>query len=368
MLKEQRIDWDPATGVVNTPPQQVFLELTTRCNLACLHCSKDYGLPEAGNKQELDPAIIERLMPWLERARFVNLNVVGEPMLARSFGDVTRRLAQAGVDVSFNTNGLLLSEKRAENLVRDGVQSVAVSFDGTSFNMPLRGVGWETVRDGLVNLDEAKRRLGSDLPHLALAYTLMRSNLSELVPLLDDVLPRVRLHAVHIQPLVVFYETLRGENIYEATAVDECVERARALCTSHGTELVLFRSQFSQDERSADLTEQIRELGPFSPELGCTDPFHEIKVRADGSLDACSFGRRVDVNLAERDLGEIWNGPWYRQLRLALAAGRYEGICAKCPCIHGGAMNQLTPLRPGVHHSKAARLSDVAGPSTARER
>jgi MoaA/NifB/PqqE/SkfB family radical SAM enzyme len=363
---------------VHTPPQQVFLELTSRCNLACLHCSTDYGLPGPRQK-DLDPAIVERLMPWLERARFVNLNVVGEPLLASSLDSVAGRLAGAGVEVSFNTNGLLLSERRSEHLVRQGVHSISVSFDGTSFNEALRGVSWEVVRDRLVAIDAAKRRLGAVKPHLAVAYTLMKSNLPELVPLLEHLLPRVHLHAVHLQPLVVFYETLRSENVYDAPAVDATVERARELCAAHGTELVLFRSQFSQDERSPELTEQLRELGPFSTRLGCTDPFHEIKVRADGRLDACSFGRCTDpfheikvradgrldacsfgrspdVNLADTDLGEVWNGPWYRELRLALAAGCFEGLCAKCPYINGCALNQLTPLRPGVHHSKADRL------------
>jgi len=178
----------------------------------------------------------------------------------------------------------------------------------------------------------------------------------ELPQLLRELLPQVRFHAVHVQPLVVFYETLRSQNVYEAEAVDEVIEQCRALCQEHGAELVLFRSQFVQDERQGKSLELVRELGPYSDKYGCTDPFFELKVRADGGILACSFGLEPQVNLLRDDPDEVWNGEWYCNLRKALYAKRFEGRCSNCPCLFGSMENQLTPLREGVHHSREAQF------------
>lgn len=356
MLKDALIDCDAATGRMRSLPQQIFLELSERCNLACVHCSKDYGRPAPDQERDLPWRALERLQPWLHAARFVNLNIVGESLLAPHFDAAVELCTAGGAEVSFNTNGLLFTPQRCALFVERGVHSIAMSFDGMQSNSRVRGVGYELLRSKLALLLDARTRLGRTLPHVSLAYTLMRHNVGELVPLLEDLLPRGRIHAVHVQPLVVFYESMRGENVYAAEAVDESVERARTVCARHGTELVLFRSRFVQDERSRPLEELVRELGPYSERYGCTDPFFEIKVRADGSVMSCSYGRMCGANVLEHELDEIWNSAWYRELRLKLYAGIYEGRCQGCPCRFGSASNQLDALRPGVDHSRAARF------------
>jgi MoaA/NifB/PqqE/SkfB family radical SAM enzyme len=343
---------------MNRPPQQIFLEVSGRCNLACVHCPKDYGRPEAALEQDLPLETIERLRPWLEQARFVNLNVVGESLLAPHFDDVVRRTCAGEAEVPFNTNGLLLTERRCEFLVAQGVNSIAVSFDGLETHERVRGVRYEVVRDRLLTLAAARERARSARPHLAIAYTLMRRNLRELPLLLANLLPRCRIHAVHVQPLVVFYETLRGENVYEADDVDEVAARCRDLCARTGTDLVLFRSQFAQDERNLERERLAHELGPTSPIYGCTDPFFEIKIRATGEVISCSYGLSSGDDVRERELDEIWNGPWYRSTRRRLYAHVFEGRCESCPFLHGSAANQLAPLRSGVHHSAEGRFLD----------
>ena len=258
--------------------------------------------------------------------------------------------------MGFNTNGLLLTDRRCDFLVAQGVHSIAVSFDGMESNRRVRGVRYEVLRDRFLALAAARERARSALPHLAVAYTLMRHNVPELPLLLADLLPRCRVDAVHVQPLVVFYETLRGENVYGEEEVDETVSRCRELCRLHGTQLVLFRSQFRQDERHLERAELLRELGPSSPVYGCTDPFFEVKIRSTGEVISCSYGLSPGDNVRDRDLEEIWNGPWYRALRTRLYAHVFSGRCEHCPFLRGSAESQLDPLRPGVHHSQEARF------------
>lgn len=356
MLKDALIDYDPASGRVDHHPHQVFLELTGKCNLACVHCPKDYGAPEAESEQHMGIEVIDRIQPWIENARFLNLNLVGEPMMAPHFEQVIHRARFGEAEVSFNTNGLYLDEKRVRFLVEHGVHSIAISFDGTRFHQRVRGVPYEAIVKRVEAFERVRREMGSELPHLALAYTLFRDNIDELQELLREILPKVRIHAVHVQPLIVFYETLREQNAYAAPRVDTVIAECRELCAQHGTELALFRSQFVQDERFGSARELLRELGPFSDRFGCTDPFFELKVRADGSIQACSNGRTPGANVLRDELDDIWNGTWYRKLRQKLYDSRFDGQCHGCPYLFGSLNNQLAPLRPGVHHSKAARF------------
>jgi MoaA/NifB/PqqE/SkfB family radical SAM enzyme len=356
LLKEESVDYDPETGICHTPPRQVFLELTARCNLACVHCSRDYGLPGSDQLPELTLEQLEALAPWLEAAQFVNLNIVGEPLLYPHFDEAVRLAGRGGAEVAFNTNGLLLDERRSRFLVEYGLRSVVISFDGRELNQRVRGVGWEKLRDRLITLDRVKREMGADEPLIGLAYTLMKSNLRELPQLLEEVLPHADVHAVHVQPLLVFWETLRDENIYEAQAVDEVVAEARAICAAHDTELTLFRSSFSQDER--DLSEAVRQLGPASERFGCIDPCFEVKILADGKVMSCSYGRQGGARVGDVPLDEIWNSPWYRALRRDLYAKRYTDACVHCPYVHGCTRSQLDSLQSGLHHSREARFRE----------
>lgn len=356
MSKDKFIDYEPRTGRVNNPPQQIFIEVTGRCNLACIHCCKDYGLPEAKLESNLPLETIKLLVPWFKKTRFINLNVIGEPLLSPHFNEIVRLSCRSEAEVSFNTNALLLSDRKCEFFVDQGVHAITISFDGMESNQRVRGVRYEVIRDRLLKLAAARERAGSNKPYIGIAYTLMRHNIFELPRLLKDILPRVQIHAVHVQPLIIYYETLRGENIYDDEDIDQVAKQCREIAVQYGTQFTLYRSQFLQDERNLERDLLVQKLGPHSEVYGCTDPFFAILILSTGEVISCCYGIKGGDNVNEKDISEIWNGSWYRNLRKTLYAGRFEELCAHCPFIHGSARNQLDPLRPGVHHSQEQRF------------
>ena len=134
MLKESRVDFVPRTGEVRNPPRQIFLELTSRCNLKCVTCPVDYGARFPRDGDDMPFTLIEKLKPWLDAADGVNLNVVGEPLLYPRFGDVIDLLSPKVANLHFNTNGLGLDHDCCENLVKKSVASVVISVDGIESN------------------------------------------------------------------------------------------------------------------------------------------------------------------------------------------------------------------------------------------
>jgi AdoMet-dependent heme synthase len=358
MLKEDLVDFDPESGRMRTPPRQVFLETTSRCNLACVHCSKDYGTTENHPSVDIDMKTVHRLLPWLRRAMSVNLNMVGEPLIHPEFDRILALASTGRPTIHFNTNGLLLTPQRCQELVRNRVGSVVVSLDGMESNRAIRGVPYTVVRDRVARLCRARREAMVEYPRVGIAYTLMRRNLHELPRVLRDVLP-LGVDEVHIQPLVIFYETLADEGIYAQRAeVRQVIGACREIATRHRALIRLFRSTLEDDERNdpAVASGPVLQNGPHSEWLGCVDPFYEIKVRSTGEVMACSFGQMPGLDVNTMELDEVWNHQWYRDLRRRLFHKRFEGPCERCPCIFGSAENQRAPLRPGVHHSRADRF------------
>lgn len=352
--KDDHIRYDAANGHMLSPPRQFFLELTGRCNLCCVHCPIDYGTPQGRARGELAFATFERLLPWLREAHGINLNIVGEPLIYSRFREVLERLGPACERTHFNTNGVALTPELAHELVRRRLGSIVISIDGRESNAAIRGVPYELLRDKLALLGAEKRAQGAAQPILGLAYTLMPRNRFELRALVEELAP-LGLQAVHVQPLMIFYEGLREENIYACPDVDALLQECKAHAATLGVEMVVFRSRWSADERSQ---QDIRlQLGPYSETYGCSDPFFEMKILHTGEVQACSRGLLTGINVNQLTLEEIWNHPWYTSLRRRLYAKRFEELCTHCPFQFGSQENQVLPIRPGVHHSHEARLS-----------
>jgi MoaA/NifB/PqqE/SkfB family radical SAM enzyme len=356
--KDDLVDYDQTTGVCRTSPRQLFLELTPRCNLACVHCPKDYGRPHPADA-DMSRQTLDALRPWLRSAHAVNLNMVGEPLLAEQFQYALDLCAGGSAAVGFNSNGLLLHEAMCDRIVAAGVQSVVVSVDGVETHATVRGFPFATVVARLLQLDRARRRAGAALPHLGIAYTLMRRNLHELPRALELLLPRLPIAYVHVQPLIVFYETLRGQDVYGQAEVDEVVRRSGALAARHGAELTLFRSRLASDEAEGHDGEALQ-LGQRSRRFGCSDPFYEVKVLATGAVQSCSWGLAEGVNVNTTPLDAIWNSEWYRSLRQRLVRRDFPASCQGCPFVFGSSANQQSALREGVEHSHAARFRSGA--------
>ena len=110
-------------------PTQVHLSVTDRCFLPCLHCdiwkNETEDLPE-----QVWSDTIDGLARWLGPAA---MNFVGgEPLLRKDLERLMARATRLGFTVTFNTNGWLLTEKRAHALADAGVSIAYVSIDGAT--------------------------------------------------------------------------------------------------------------------------------------------------------------------------------------------------------------------------------------------
>lgn len=110
----------------------LFVEITQRCNLACLHCGSDCGKDE--QRQELTTEEWLRFFDYLP-TRFDARNIMvvvtgGEPFCRPNLDDVLGGLKKNRLPWGMVTNGWALTEQNVARALKLGLTSMTVSLDG----------------------------------------------------------------------------------------------------------------------------------------------------------------------------------------------------------------------------------------------
>ena len=110
-------------------PRLVFWELTTGCNLRCIHCRA--SATELASPDDLDTrsslAVVDQLA---QHAPLILVLSGGEPLYRKDVLLLTEYAKQKGLKVALATNGTMIDFRLAQHIKRAGVVRVAVSLDG----------------------------------------------------------------------------------------------------------------------------------------------------------------------------------------------------------------------------------------------
>lgn len=107
------------------------ISVTDKCNLRCVYCMPEEGLPWLHRDQLLTYEEIARVVATMAPLGLKRVRITGgEPLVRRDLPELARMIAAVpGIeDLSVSTNGVLL-EEHAEALRRAGVDRVNVSLD-----------------------------------------------------------------------------------------------------------------------------------------------------------------------------------------------------------------------------------------------
>ena len=121
----------PLADTFNRPITYLRISVTDRCNLRCVYCMPEAGLPWIPKAEILTYEEIERIVAAGAAVGVRSVRLTGgEPLVRRDLPMLVERLhAIPGIDdISLSTNGLLL-EEMLEPLVAAGLRRVNVSLD-----------------------------------------------------------------------------------------------------------------------------------------------------------------------------------------------------------------------------------------------
>lgn len=108
----------------------LFVELTDRCNLACLHCGSSCG----GGGTSIDTSLLLRTLATVaedfDPQKVMICLTGGEPLLHRDFFPIVEQIRSLGFPWGITTNGTLIDRACAERMAALGLASATLSLDG----------------------------------------------------------------------------------------------------------------------------------------------------------------------------------------------------------------------------------------------
>ena len=295
---EYRLRWERARTFQELPPfpLHVDYEMKFACPLRCPMCLM--SLDETGRRRYGDPGrelAPQTVMDLVAEGAALGQKALGfgglwEPLLAPDLPEITAFARSRGLlDVMFNTNGLLLTEKTARALISSGLTRLMVSLDADSratYDLMRPGSDFALVVANIENFLDLRKKMGRRLPLVRLSFCLTSINEAELEPFLARWSGRAD------------FVSVQAYGRYPTPGAPAW-------------------------PRNAPL-----------PEGLCAQPFKRLLVRHNGTVSPCcdASGALLSVGrLAGRSLAEIWQGPELAELRRNLRAGQPPAAaCGPC--------------------------------------
>ena len=162
---------------------QVYLELSTTCNLSCTTCVRNtiVGFCPGHFSRKMMNVLIPQLKALSSLERIVLLGF-GEALCNPDFAWHIKQLARLNVDIFLVTNGLLLDEATADFLVGVPLHSIYVSIDDLAGTRTLirKGTGSDDAAGAVRLLAESKARTGRHLPVIGVETVATRGNVKDI--------------------------------------------------------------------------------------------------------------------------------------------------------------------------------------------
>lgn len=321
-----------------TLPRSIYIEPTSRCNELCQQCPRTLLSREEDRDLSYDEfRYIVDQFPALER---VVLHGLGEPLLNKDLPRMIRYLKARGTYVLFNSNGILLNEKRGQALIDAELDEYRLSMDGASREMyaRVRGVDafdkiWRNIR-AFLTLQKAQN---ATKPAVSLWFTAMRENLHEL-PTLIELAGDAGVKEIYMQRLVFFEEGLAAakQALFRRAVQEELelVRRCEQMCRERGI-------AFNAAGSATPLESITRNFGE-RPWSGCHRPYALTYITSSGNVLSCCFApfghrsareyreERVLGNIFQEPIEAIWHGEHYEAFRRAFESDHPARHCAQC--------------------------------------
>jgi heme b synthase len=315
-------------------PRLVFWELTTGCNLRCVHCRA--SATELMSPNDLSYAESCRVVDQIaEYAPLILVLSGGEPLWRRDVFDLAQRARSRGLRVALATNGTLVDEAMAERIRDAGIERVAVSLDGAG------AATHDNVRGMPGAFDAALRGLtllkGLGVP-TQINTTVTRHNAHQLGAMIDlaESLGVVAFHLFLLVPVgcgleIAEEQAIRGEEaeeiltwFYQRSTVTSM--ELKATCAPHYYRIM--RQQRAEARREGIPLAPLATHGMHAITKGCLAGTGVCFVSHQGEVYPCGYLPVSAGNLREEPFREIWeHAEIFESLR---HDDNLEGKCGCC--------------------------------------
>lgn len=302
-------------------PRGILLSPVTQCNYNCIHCiSKETRSRFA----VLSGDVCEELMRYVRSGDVQRLatDYSGDLFFAdEKHGCWLDFVIRLDIPFHIDTNGSRLSQERIAKLVGSKVESINISVDAATpetFRRIRRGpTGLEQVLKNAEILVKALEAGNRQDVRVSLGFTLMRSNIHELIRLVE-IASNLGIRIIQTRHLEAYENVLYAESMIHYRASYNLWRSHALTAGSHLGVTVNLPKSFCgmEDGKGHDY---------------CREPWFSAVILGNGDVMACCVPGTKMGNLSEQSLEDIWNGPAYQMLRKTVNSADAPGICKSCP-------------------------------------
>jgi AdoMet-dependent heme synthase len=315
-------------------PRLVFWELTTGCNLRCVHCRA--SATELMSPEDLDYseacAVIDQIA---EYAPLILVLSGGEPLWRADVFDLAAHARAKNLRVALATNGTLIKRGVAERIRDTGIARVSISLDGAD----------AATHDGFRGHQGAFDAAVAGLRHLKTAgvstqinTTISHRNAHQLPEILKLAL-ELGVDAFHLFLLVPVgcgltiaeQESVQGEeaerilNWFYDRSLDSGIE-LKATCAPQYYRIA--RQRRADARRQGDTVAELPTHGMNAMTRGCLAGSGVCFISHKGEVFPCGYLPVAAGDLRQQTFREIWtSAPVFETLR---DTGNLEGKCGYC--------------------------------------
>ncbi len=170
--------------IPSTGPIKAEWEVINTCNAKCLTCLHWKEKPDS---RILSTSEGKNLIQQLARSGLLNLYFTGgEPLLRKDLIELLAYAKKYGLSTALVTNALLLTERRAQELVNAKLDTIYISIDAAEadLNDEIRGLNgyFDLALTAIDNLKSMRRNAN---PRILIKATISSKNVDQLVPLAE---------------------------------------------------------------------------------------------------------------------------------------------------------------------------------------
>jgi heme b synthase len=378
---------DRQTGASLYRPRLIFWELTTGCNLRCIHCRA--SATELMSPEDLTTTECLRIIDDIASfAPFILVLSGGEPLWRRDVFDIARYAVSKQIRVALATNGTLLDEAMAERIQDAGIVRVSISLDGADAPTHDAFRGHDGAFDAALRGLRVLQNLGISTQ---INTTVSRHNAHQL-PEMVELAKGLKVDAFHLFLLVPVgcgltiaedqsidaAEAERILNWFYDRSLDSGMEM-KATCAPHYYRIVRQRRAEArrQGEAVPELMAHPRHAhhGPQDPVAlnqmtrGCLAGSGVCFISHKGVVQPCGYLPLSAGDLRSQSFAEVWDGsPLFAQLRdFDLLQGKcglceFKRVCLGCRARAYGVTGNFLDEEPFCLYEPAAVRRDRSEP------
>lgn len=301
--------------------ERVVWEITSKCNMKCIHCGSDCKCEEKNKELSTEECIhvIEDLAGL--GCKYVFLSG-GEPLLRKDIGTLITSILLQGMKPAIVSNGYLVNEKNIKAINSMNLAAYGISIDAADAYLHdyIRG-----IKGAFEHAENTIKLLNKNRIKPSVVTTIHKLNYDQL-PKIRDFLIKNNVHIWQIQ-----YADHMGRMPKECKITEaQYFEISRFIMET--------REKYKENFENVGGADVFGYMNDMSCKLqgfwcGCTAGMKVAGISADGTVRGClsmQDDKYIEDNIRNRSFREIWNDKSSFKYNRRFDYKTLTGYCKNC--------------------------------------